>query len=51
MLRTTIELTIEDIEVLLDGLGSPAEDDDQRRHAREKLEEAIKHLRKMGNFA
>lgn len=50
MLRTTVELSIEDIEALLDALGSPAEDDEQRGHAREKLDEAIKKMRKMDNL-
>jgi ElaB/YqjD/DUF883 family membrane-anchored ribosome-binding protein len=51
MLRTTVELSIEDIEALLDALGSPADDDEQRGHARIKLEDAKNRMRKMGSFA
>lgn len=51
MLRTMIELTIEDIEALLDALGAPVEDDENRKHAREKLEQALKQMRKISNTA
>lgn len=51
MLRTTVELTIEDIEALLDALGPPSDDDQTRKHAREKLEQAIASMRKIQRVA
>ena len=49
MLRTVVELSIEDVEVLLDSLGVPSEDDEQRKHAREKLEQAKEKMQKGSN--
>lgn len=46
MLRTTFELSIEEVELLLDLLGPPSEQDSaEKKHLRQRLQEVLLFIR------
>jgi hypothetical protein len=50
MLRTTIQISIEDIEMMLDLLGQEQHSESEdRKHLRRRLQEALQFLREHGN--